>query len=263
MDIDWEQAKKLTLWNYEELVKKLLKTLTYRFVIEHYNHTMDEAGRYVKKVQEGYLQGRDEPAISDQMLANFKKLEDLQVRTYLDLVQQVESRENCERFLKRTGFGFNALIETLNYLFRWALPFSTPLREFIDLDNLIDKSYFEILKEKRLGSNLDLLEQGRTRDGRSRLSQDTGIPDSFVTGLVHKADISRLAYVRGKTVLHLCGGGYDTLDKIAGADLGEMEKAMAAHYRTLGKSLAHFRAVIPLGWMIGGARILPRVIEVY
>ncbi len=68
--------------------------------------------------------------------------------------------------------------------------------------------------------------------------------------------------MRGKTVRHLCGGGYDTLDKIASADLGEMEQAMGAYYRTLGKSLADFRAVIPLGWMIGGARILPRVIEV-
>ena len=35
----------------------------------------------------------------------------------------------------------------------------------------------------------------------------------------------------------------------------------AMKYRTLGKTLADFRAVIPLPWMIGGARILPRVVE--
>lgn len=255
MEIDWEQVKKITLWNYEELVKKLLKTLAYGFVLEYYNHTMVEAGRYVKKVQEGYLQGCSEPR------TNFVRLEDLQVRNYLDLVQQVESREKCERFLERTGFGFIELIETLNYMFRLVLPFMTPVREFIDVNNETDQVYFEILKEKKLASNLDMLEQGRTRDGRKRLSQATSIPDRFIIELVDKADISRLAYVRGKTVMHLCGGGYNTLDKIANADLGEMERAMDAYYKTLGKSLADFKAVIPLGWMIGGARILPRVVK--
>jgi Domain of unknown function (DUF4332) len=262
MNIDWQQAKKITLWDYDELVSKLLKTLAYGFVLEQYNHTMDEAGRYVKKVQEGYLQGRSEPAIIDQMLSHFKKLENLQVKTYLNLVQQVESREKCERFLERTGFGFNELIETLNYLFRWVLPFMTPVREFIDMSNVTDKAYFEKLKGVKLASNLDLLEKGRKREGRIQLSQASGIPDCFITDLVHQADISRLAYVRGKTVRHLCGGGYNTLDKIANADVGEMEQAMEAYYRTLGKSLADFKAVIPLTWMIGGARILPKVFEV-
>ena len=81
-----------------------------------------------------------------------------------------------------------------------------------------------------------------------------------LTALVHKMDISRLAYVRGKTVQHLCGGGYDSLDRIANADLAEMEEKMGAYYQTLGKSLADFRSVIPLSWMIGGAKILPRVV---
>jgi hypothetical protein len=260
MEIDWEQVKRVSLWNYDELVMKLLKTLAYRFVLDHYNHTMGEAGKYAEKVQEGYLQGRSEPLI-EQMQNNFKLLEDLQVKTYLDLVSQVESREKCASFLERTGFGFNGLIETLNYLFRWVFPFITPARELIDVNNETERANFAILKEKKLGSNLDLLEQGRRRDGRMWLFQTTGIPERFIIELVHKADISRLAYVRGKTVRHLCGGGYDTLDKIANADLGEMEQAMEFYYKTLGKSLADFKAVIPLGWMIGGARILPRVFE--
>jgi hypothetical protein len=40
-----------------------------------------------------------------------------------------------------------------------------------------------------------------------------------------------------------------------------MEKKMDAYYRTLGKSLADFKSVIPLSFMIGGARILPTVVE--
>ena len=85
----------------------------------------------------------------------------------------------------------------------------------------------------------------------------TRIPAADVIALVHKADISRLAYVRGKTVRHLCGGGYDTLERLANADLAEMEMKMDAYYRTLGKSLADYKAVIPLAWMVGGARNTP------
>jgi len=57
-------------------------------------------------------------------------------------------------------------------------------------------------------------------------------------------------------------GRYDALSKIAAADLTEMEEKMEAYYRTFGKSAADFRLVIPLAWMIGGAKILPRVVKV-
>ena len=40
-----------------------------------------------------------------------------------------------------------------------------------------------------------------------------------------------------------------------------MEEAMGAYYCRLGKTLADFQAVIPLAWMIGGARILPPVVK--
>jgi len=262
MELDWDTVKKQTLWSYEELIKKLLKTLDYGFVLEFYNHSMAEAVRYAGKVQEGYLQGRSEPAIAEQMRTHFEALEGLQVKTYVDLVQQVEDKAKCETFLQRTGFPFSALIETLNYLLRWVLPFPCPVRELIDVKSPAQMEYLERLKRERLGSNLDVLERGRTQPGRIQIAKDSGIPGEFVTELVHKADISRLAYARGKTVLHLCGGGYDTLEKIADADLDEMEKAMDAYYRTLGKSLADFKAVIPLPWMVGGARILPRIVMI-
>ena len=126
---------------------------------------------------------------------------------------------------------------------RWVLPFQTPLREFIDPDIAVQAKYLTALKKRQLASNTDLLEVGRNRAGRVRLTNTTGIPITFVAALVHKADISRLAYVRGKTVQHLCGGGYDTLEKIAAADLAEMEQKMDIYYRTLGKSIANFKSV--------------------
>lgn len=262
MNIDWNSVKKQTLWSYEDLIGKLLSVLAYSFVQEHYNHTMEQAEGYAKRIRRGYLQDRgDTTAYIDSMAAYLKDLEAQRIGTYSELVHAVATRKRCVAFLQQTNLAFDPLIQMLNYLLRWVLPFKIPLREFIDVDSSVDVRYLEALKKQRFSSNLDLLEAGRTEAGRVQLVNTTEIPIASVVALVNKVDISRLAYVRGKTVKHLYNGGYDSLEKIANADLSEMEKKMDAYYRTLGKTLADFRAVIPLSWMIGGAKILPRVIE--
>jgi hypothetical protein len=244
------------------LIEKLRRVLAYNFVQEYYDHGMKLAQAYARKIRRGYLQDRgDKTAYLDRMTANFQKLEALRIGSYSDLVDQVATREQCVAFLRRTRFDFNQLVEVLGYLLRWVLPFETPVREVIGAGKDVDARYLAALRKQRIRSNLDLLEVGRTKAGRVRLAHATGIPAGRLIALVHKADISRLAYVRGKTIRHLGGGGYNSLEKIAGADLAEMERKMDAYYRTLGKRLADFRLVVPLPWMIGGAKTLPRVVK--
>jgi len=36
MEIDWDIVKKVTLWSYEDLIKKVLKVLSYKFIQDHY-----------------------------------------------------------------------------------------------------------------------------------------------------------------------------------------------------------------------------------
>jgi hypothetical protein len=43
-------------------------------------------------------------------------------------------------------------------------------------------------------------------------------------------------------------------------DPAEMQRATDAYCRTLGKTSANFKAVIPLTYMIGSAKTLPRVV---
>ncbi|MEZ4657014.1 MAG: DUF4332 domain-containing protein [Caldilineaceae bacterium] len=261
MVINWDYVKKRTLWSYEDLIKKLKQTLSYDFVQHYYNHNMDEACDYVNEVHAGYFQHHGDRVWLDGLITNFTWLKRAGVQNYLDLVEQVDDRDKCEMFLKESGLAFGDLIETLNYLLRWVLPFPTPLREFFNTDDAQQMAYFEALKQRRLTSNLDLLAQGRTAAQRAHLAQETGIPLNFLLPLIHKADLARLAYVRGKTVQHLCGGGYDTLAKLAAADLPEMEVHMRAYYQTLGKRFADFRSVVQLASLVGGARILPAVVE--
>lgn len=263
MKIDWTKVKKQALWNYEDLIEKLQNVLGYDFVIEHYNHTFKQAKSYANKIRSGYLQNRgDKIVFIDNMIANLDKFEKLGIKNYSKLICQVETREQCITFLQETDFDFDELIQTLNYLLRWVLPFKTPIREFIDVDSAIQMKYLASLKKHKIGSNLDLIDIGKDKAGRKNMTNITDIPPAYIMGLVHKADISRLAYVRGKTVEHLSGSGYDTLEKLTNTNLAEMEIKMEAYYKTLGKSLSDFKAVIPLSWMVGGAKILPRVVKV-
>jgi len=261
MTIDWTQVKKRTLWHYEDLIKKILTVLNYGFVQEYYNHSMEEAITYSERIRQGYLQNGREPTFIGEIAGHFRKLDGLGIKNYLDLVQQVDTKSKCEAFLQETGFSFDALIHVLNYLFRWVLPFKCPVKELVVTIGKVDKTYMDVLKKYKIRSNLDVLENYRTKISRARFSRETGVAEKFLLELVHRADISRLAYVRGKTIKHLCGGGYDTLDKIADADMRKMEANMTAYYATIGKSFSDFKAVIPLDWVIGGARTLARVVQ--
>ena len=261
MIVDWAQVKKKTLWQYEDLIKKMLSILNYGFVQENYSHTMPEAIAYSERIRRNYLQNGKEPTVVHEITEHFRKLDNLGIKNYLDLVQRVKTRGKCEKFLEETGFIFDALIPVLSYLFRWVLTFKCPIKELLDTMSKTDITIAEILKRHKVRCNLDVLEEYRTRASRAKFSRETGVAEEFLLEVVQRADISRIAYVRGKTIKHLCGGGYNTLDKLANADIKKMEADMTAYYATIGKSFSDFKTVIPLDWMIGGAKTLPRVVE--
>ena len=261
MEIDWDQVKKKTLWHYEKLIAKILDVLEFNFVQEYYTHDMIEAGIYSEKIRQGYLQNEREADFVGEITEQFKKLSSLCIRNYQDLVGRVNTKSNCEKFLQETGFSFEALILVLDFLFRWVLPFKIPVKELVDTLPHTKTTYLDILKNRGVRSNLDVLETFRSKTGRKMFSTETGIDEAYILELAHRADISRLAYVLGKTIMHLSGGGYDTLNKLENADIMKMEADMTAYYESIGKNFADFKTVIPLDWMIGGAKILPKIIE--
>ena len=261
MEIDWDQVKKKTLWHYEKLIAKILDVLEFNFVQEYYAHDMTEAGNYSKKIRQGYLQNDREADFIGEITKHFKNLSLLGIRNYQDLVGRVNTKSNCEKFLQETGFSFEALIRVLDYLFRWVLPFRIPIKELIYIMSSTNTINLEIFKNRGVRSNLDVLEAFRSKMGRKMFSIETGIDETYILELAHRADISRLAYVRGKTIMHLSGGGYNTLNKLENAEIMKMEADMTAYYETIGKSFADFKSVIPLDWIIGGAKILPKIIE--
>jgi len=261
MGIDWSYVKQKTLWQYNDLIKKILDVFGYSFVQEFYNHTMDEAAEYTIRILQGYMQNRKEGDFLEEISSNFLQLAHLQILDYIDLVQRIETEKKCEIFVREKEFDFQDLINILNYIFRWVLPFKCPLKELVDTIDYADQSALQTLRNNDIKSSLDVLENLRIRENRQVLANQTGLSSAFLLNLTNRADISRLAYVRGKTIRHLCGGGYCSMSKLASADIKQMEADMSEYYQSIGKTFSDFKAVIPLDWMIGGARILPKVVQ--
>jgi hypothetical protein len=107
----------------------------------------------------------------------------------------------------------------------------------------------------------DLLRKVATREACSTFVENQSLGFREVILLVHRADIACLPYVRRKTILPVCGAGYDTLDKIATAHLNQMEADMEHFYqRTQGKSWDDFISVILLRCLVIGAQALPKIV---
>jgi len=253
--IDWKLVKKMTLWDYEELIKKMTEILSYSFIQEHYNHKMKEASNYSKELL-GY-DPKYEKHVS-RISNTFTTLEVLKVDTYEDLINKIENKEKCEDFLRKTKLPFEELIFVLNHIFRWVFPRRIYLKELIDTENECHKIYIEKLRNHGIRFNLDLLENGRTRIGREKLSKDTSIPESIILDHVNRADMSRLPFSNRKTVKHLLAGGYGSITKLAKTDSNRIMEDMRSYFEGIGVKLSGF---IDLEGIAQWVRTMPIVIQ--
>ena len=76
--------------------------------------------------------------------------------------------------MRETGFGFESLIEVLDFLFRWVLPFKIPLKELVETLPEPQPAGVAVLKQHKIRSNLDVLERFRSVEGRRAFAAETG-----------------------------------------------------------------------------------------
>ena len=255
LEIDWTIVKKKTLWNYEELIQKILNVMSYKFAGKYYNHNMTQAQKYATKLL-GYHKKNTEYV--SKLTKIFRSLKSSGINYYSDLIRQVETKDKCVEFLRRTKMPLDDFVLVLNHIFRWVLPHSLYLRELIDTEDETERQHVEILKEHGIRFNLDILEHGWNKEGRRTLSEKTGIPEAFILDLVNRADMSRLPYSNRKTVKHLGLGGYDSLEKLAQTDSSKMIEDMKSYFSTIGVKLAGF---IDLEGIQQWARTIPKIVE--
>ena len=257
MEIEWDKVKKWTLWHYEDLIKRIAQVFEYSFVQDKYNFTMKTA-----RVHSAGLLNYGERKHVEYLVKLteiLKSLEKKRIGNYLHLIEEVETREKCEDFVIRTKIPFRELIRLLNHIFRWVLPFTAPVKEFLDKDNDDHMLTAKKLREIGIKNNLDLLEQGRTSAKRAAISTQTGIAEKFLLELVNKADISRIPYIRGKTVNIFVNEGYDRLQKIAEATEDVFVTDLKEYLQTIGVKFS--KSFIEPDGAIAQAKVLPVLVE--
>lgn len=259
MGVGWKEVERLIkpVPSYEVLIKRLLDTASYNFVQETYNHSMKKAREYAAK-----LLGSDPKHRYGEYLEKLDKalerLGSLNVESYWRFIQLVENRMKAERFCDRAKLGLDDLIRVLKYLLFWVLPTKMYLRELMDKKNPTHMQCAVILREGGIRFTLDILEKGRTSEGREKIARETGIPLDFISELVNRADFTRMPYVSGKTVSHYFGGGYRSLTKLAEAELSQLTKDMARYFDSIGMKLR--RSFIELDSGIAIARVLTKIV---
>jgi hypothetical protein len=260
MQPSWDYVKKTTLWHYEDLIKKLNVLMVYPVIWQAYNHDMTQAAAFAHRLfPDKNIEAGEFPA---QVLASFERLKSAGISDWSSLLSRITSRAECTAFVTEHNLNFIEFIDVLNYLLRWAFPFQTSTRELLEHENPREMAYYGALKEHKLMNSLVILEEGRTMTGRQTLAKLTGLQLEFVNALAHRADIARLPYVRRKTILPVCGAGYDTLAKIANADLARMESDLDTYFRrTQGKPWENYRSVIVLKLLVTCAQALPVIME--
>jgi hypothetical protein len=260
MQSDWNYVKKTTLWNYEDLIKKLRVLMAYPVIWKAYNHDIAQATVFaIRLFPDTNIEAGEYPA---QILDTIAHLKLANISDWGNLLAKITSREACMAFVTENNLNFEKFIDLLNYLLRWAFPFLTASRELLAHENTLEMSYYPILKQHGLMNSFDILNQGYILECRGALAERTSLPQDFVTCLVHRADIARLPYVRRKTILPVCGAGYDTLAKIAAANLAQMEADLEAYFhRIQGIPWKNYKSVIVLRGMVAAARALPVLLE--
>lgn len=257
MEFEWEKVKEWTLWHYEDLIKRISKVFEYDFVIENYNMTLNAAKVYTEGLL-NFGEGKYD-TYSEEIITTLQSLEKQGVKDYIKLVEEVETREKCEALVNRTKVPFRELIRLLSHIFRWVLPFTAPIKEFLDRDDDNHMSYATKLREIGVRNNLDILDKGRSQDERKMISTKTGISEDFLLDLVNKADISRIPYVRGKTVKIFCNAGYDKLQKIAETSTDVFVTDLKEYLQTVGIKFS--KSFIEPDGAIAQARVLPPLVD--
>jgi hypothetical protein len=260
MEVNWEEVEKLVKPspNYEILVKNIQTVVQYNFVKKYYNLNMGEMQNYTVKLLGSDPRKRYENYL-EHLNTTFKKLESLEVENITTFVISLETKEKFEFFIKKYNFSIEEIIRLLKYLFNWYFPSKIYLRELVEKREEKLLEYIITLRKQGIRFTLDILDKGFSKEMRKNIAKRTKVPEDFIFELVNKADFTRMPYIRGSTARHYFGVGYDSLEKLAKADLVQLEEKMKTYLESKGVKLSRSFIELDRGILISG--IIPRIVE--
>jgi len=130
------------------------------------------------------------------------------------------------------------------------------LKKFMGVKN----EYVELLAAAGIKTAKQMLDAGKTRQGREKLAQKTGVPPENIVQLVKLSNLARIPGLKAVRARLYYDAGFDTLDKIAEKDPEEMRKMLAEFVERTG-----FDGIPPLPKearsAVSLAKHLPRVVQ--
>ncbi|MHA1883036.1 MAG: DUF4332 domain-containing protein [Candidatus Thorarchaeota archaeon] len=257
MGLDWSRVKELTLWQYEELVEKLLHVLSYSFIQTKYDRKLSVTRKMVRDLFKKRNDNRY-TEYSTSVSDTLRQVEIFGMQNIAELIDTIKVREDCVKFIEFSKVSFEDLIVLLNCCLRWILPFARPIRDFIETEIPEHIEYTSRLQKRGIKNNLDMIEECPTAKCRQALAVLSEVPLEFIHNLAHRTDISRLPYVRGKTVKYLNMAGYKTLEDIANTSVEDLVTRLEKSLLKDGKEFS--RSFIDPEGAVTHARIIPPLI---
>jgi hypothetical protein len=130
------------------------------------------------------------------------------------------------------------------------------LKEFLGVDH----QHTQALRKEGIFTSEHMLKAGRTKDGRDRLAEKTGVPLNAILELVKLADLSRIVGLKRKRARLYFDAGLDTMDKIAKWDSEKMHQMFVEFVERTG-----FDGSPPppseAAFSVKMAKYLPRIVE--
>jgi len=124
----------------------------------------------------------------------------------------------------------------------------------------IKLEYIDVLEIAGITNVKQLLKAGNTHNSRLALSEETGIPNDVIEELVRLADLCRISDIKGMRVRLLFNTGFDTIEKIAAQDPGEM-RAQIIKINQREKIAARHPTLTETKFWVEQAKKLPKLVE--
>jgi len=123
----------------------------------------------------------------------------------------------------------------------------------------IERQYLESLAALGIKTSRQLVQAGKTKEDRKKLSEQTGIPDEDILALVMLSDLSRKWGPKRARLYY--DAGYDTFDKVAVMEPTEFRESIIAYIKKTG---INFAPPTPseAHSAIEGAKRRPRMVDI-
>lgn len=237
MSIDWHemQEEMSPIKDYDDLRRRWQEAFAYPFVCKTYNFTMLEMAAYTQ-----HLLGEDTrnryTEYAQRLIETFNQLDQRGVGDIQDLIRQIGTCEEFEIFTERTSIEAKELMALLKYLAYWFIPSKKLLSGLVSNDSSI-KDAIQVLRNRGIRTNLEILQQGLTLAARKAMATSSGVPELIINELVNRADFSRLPWASKATISNIIGAGYGSLKKLANANPEQLYRDFHSYGKSIGKNL--------------------------